>query len=413
MERRKNPAVYFGLPRDVYAICAFRVINGAGSFVAPLLTLILTQKIGFSAAAAGLFTTILTASQGVFLLLGGRLTDTIGAKKNILLFDAAGAALYFACGFFKPSFLTALLVMAGADAFAAASSAFSTAVAAVAPPGKTQEAFSLCYLATNLGMIVGPLAGGLLFARHMPLLFFLDAATTFAGLAFIFAFVQERRTGGNAESCGDKPVSVWTVFRAHPILPLFAVAALVYFFCYEQWYYLLPLQSARLFRDGAGFYSLLVSVNAVAAIVFTPPLTVLSNGRSPLRAIAGGGALYAAAFALFAVHLPIRALFIAGILVMTLGEALVSIHIGAFIAERTPEACLGRVNSVMNFLMGTGAAVGPAAMGLFLTARGFRASWLLVTGLMAAAVAGAFLLDLLPGPKTALSPENEGTALFK
>ena len=57
------------------------MINAAGSFIFPLLTLILTIKIGVNKTDAGY---IISASGILFMvsgLIGGKLTDCFGRKK--------------------------------------------------------------------------------------------------------------------------------------------------------------------------------------------------------------------------------------------------------------------------------------------------------------------------------------------
>ncbi len=53
-------STYSGLSRPVYFLFASRVINSAGSFIFPFLTLFLTQKLGFGEAAAGRFLLVIT-----------------------------------------------------------------------------------------------------------------------------------------------------------------------------------------------------------------------------------------------------------------------------------------------------------------------------------------------------------------
>ncbi|WP_218064919.1 hypothetical protein [Vulcanibacillus modesticaldus] len=54
IDRAKNLfKPYLGLPREMYVIFFARMINALGMFVFPLLTLILTIKIGLTNSQAG------------------------------------------------------------------------------------------------------------------------------------------------------------------------------------------------------------------------------------------------------------------------------------------------------------------------------------------------------------------------
>ena len=73
---------YLNLSRTVYILFFARIINSIGSFVYPLLAILLTLKLGFPEDVAGRITTIAIASGGIGLLVGGKLSDRFGRKKN-------------------------------------------------------------------------------------------------------------------------------------------------------------------------------------------------------------------------------------------------------------------------------------------------------------------------------------------
>ena len=80
------------MPKGIYFLFLARIIDSAGSFILPLITLILTQKIGFSKSEAGLLSTLFMLVQAPFLLLSGRLIDRFGSKRGIVVFILLGAA---------------------------------------------------------------------------------------------------------------------------------------------------------------------------------------------------------------------------------------------------------------------------------------------------------------------------------
>lgn len=53
---------YRNLPRPIYFIFLSRIINSVGAFVGPLLTLLLTDKIGLNTETSGAFVTMSTES---------------------------------------------------------------------------------------------------------------------------------------------------------------------------------------------------------------------------------------------------------------------------------------------------------------------------------------------------------------
>lgn len=401
-------SAYSGLPRAVYWLFTARLVSCLGSFILPLLTLILTQKLQMDKAAAGQMLSLLILTQAPCLMLGGRLVDTVGRKKLFAGGYLAGAFFYAlcACGLAGRAMLACILL--AADMLALAAPAADAMVADCTPAAQRQEAFSLLYLGANIGMAVSPLVGGLLFASHLQLLFALDAATSAAGVALVCLCVPDcyrpaaktagAGTGGTAEApaAAAGPAAAGTLtaaLRAAPVLIFYAALLFVYEFCYTQWSFLLPAQFGDRFgAGGARLYSVLCSVNAVTVTVMTPLLTLTTRRLRPLAAAAFSGLLYAAAFLGFAAGGPYP-VFAALAVVFTLGEICQAIRSAAFLSNHVPAACQGRITAFANFVCGAARAAGPLVMGRVLVAAGYRFSWLLTAGIVLAGAAGMLALD--------------------
>ena len=90
---------YSGLPRGIYILFFVRIINSMGSFVFPLLTLFLTDKLGLGAREAGMFVSLSALSYIPGGLIGGKLSDIIGRKKVMIIFQGLAALLFLPCAF--------------------------------------------------------------------------------------------------------------------------------------------------------------------------------------------------------------------------------------------------------------------------------------------------------------------------
>ena len=418
MNIKQHLTVYKGLPRDVYALFLSCVINRMGSFIVPLMTLILVEKIGLSKAEAGMFSTISMLTQAPFIMLGGRLADKIGGKKMIVLFNSLGALVYLACGFLKTTMLVAVLLVVASNLYAIAFPAFNCIVTDVTPKEKLKSAFSLTYLGINLGFAVGPIVSGLLFYKNLNLLFFLDGLTTLLSVALILLWVRPSTRPAYMPQCGEAELepagggkSVLSFLYRNPVLILFSLGFLVYNFCYVQWNYLLPLQMVDIYAiDGARLYSALVSANAITCIVLTPSLTAVTQKMHPLKTVYMGGFFYFASFLAFTaartfIH------FLLSVILLTVGEILISINRNAYVANRTPQMYIGRVNSIMYLLHDLGSAIGPGVMGVVLVMVGFPYVWLVVAAVMLIGALGMVLLkrsdrESMPKPSMEV-PANE------
>jgi MFS family permease len=389
---------YSGLPKEIYLLFCSRVISCVGSFILPLLTLILTQKLGMSKTEAGSFSALLILSQAPCLLIGGKLIDAIGRKKVLVACHILGSISYLICGFTQSHTMLVFIVI-GADLFVAASPAYQAMVAELTTPENRKASFSLLYLGINVGMAISPVIGGLLFKDYLQLLFILDGATTLASTLLIAFLIKEPENNQQNEVLAtegkslDKSVSVFSVLKTSPILFFFIIFIFVYYFTYTQWGFMLPLQFGDLYGDnGAQFYSILNVVNPIIVVTCTPLLTRLTKKLHPLAVISGGGLLYFVSFAFFAFVRNLPLFMLAGA-IFTFGEIVVTINTGAFIANHSPSAHLGRINALYMFIQGTANALGPLIMGHVISMTNYLISWLLMAFFILAGAVSMYLLN--------------------
>lgn len=399
MNIKKYLTVYKGLPKDVYLLFISIVINKMGSFIMPLLTLILTVKIGLSKTEVGLVSTMAMLTQVPFIILGGNLVDKFGGKKIIVFTQIIGSLVYLGCGFMKPNFIVAILIIIASDIYAMASPAFNAMVPLVTQAPLMKNAYSLIYLGLNLGLAIGPIIGGILFNNHLNILFIIDALTTLLSAGLILFFIKVKDKVDNSlpkteteQSELTNTNSIFSFLYNNPILVIFPIIMLVYNFCYIQWNFMLPLQIVDIFKsNGASFFSLLLSTNAIIVIMLTPLLTFLTQKTYPLKSIFTGGVFYFISFMLFAIN-KFMITFIVAIIIMTIGEILITINANHYIAKHTPEKYLGRVNSLLFVVSGTGYAVGPIVMGNIIMFTSFNKAWLLVAVFMLCGVVSMYFL---------------------
>lgn len=386
---KENMSVYRGLPRGVYFLFFANVINEMGGFIMPLMTLILTVKIGMPDSQAGLFASLAMLVRAPFLLLGGKLADRFGGKRVVLLFNAAGALVYLFCGMRKPDLFVAFLILAASAFFAAAQPALNAVAAQISPRSRIGSVYSLMYLGLNLGFAIGPTLAGFLFNSYLNTLFWLDGLSTLLATALVLFGVHTKgeaeptypeQTETASETSAETPFLVF--LRRTPVLAAFNAVMLLFYFCVSQWSFLLPLQMVRLFPEsGATKFSFLFSTNAVAAIVLTALLTVPMQKLRPVGAVFLGGIFYAASFLLFAFSREIG-FFFASMVVLTAGEVFVVVNSNSCIALYTPQSHMGRATSLLFTMKTAGQALGPAVMGAVLAETGFANAWLIVFAVM-------------------------------
>lgn len=407
---------YQGLKKEIYIIFIARIVNSMGSFVYPLLALIMTQKIGLSTAYTGTLITTVSIFTGLSIIVGGKIADSLGRKKVILLFQGSAAIVFIICGFLKPTMNLVYFIMAAPILNSIAQPAQDAMVIDLTDPEKRREAFSLLYMGHNLGFAIGPVIGGILYRSHLPLVFIGDGLTTIASLTLFALFVNETINSDEDKIKTEERVfekreegSVFSVLLKRPILIYFAIIMFVYQFSYAQWGFTLPLQLGHLYGTyGGTYYGLLGGINGVIVIFLTPVIVKLTHSMKPLNIMGFAGFMYAVAFGSFA-FIEAMPLFITFIIIMTIGEICLSTTGSAFVASRTPASHRGRVSAAIQLIFGSGSAISPMIMGKYITSKSISAGWILIASFMTVSCIFMFLLNKLDKPSEVKEEDLKST----
>lgn len=406
---------YRGLPKEIYVLFFARMINSMGAFVFPLLALILTEKIGLSKQEAGTWMTIFALTQFPCMILGGKLADTFGRKKLIILFQILGASIYAVCGFVPPSMAIVYLVGIASNIYAMSYPALDSLAMDITCKDNRKEAYSVLYMGHNLGYAFGPIIGGFLYRNHLPLVFIGDALTTIIATVLMLIFIKETMPKKGENPKRNKSInenelerhqagSVFRVLFKRPVLIFFALILMLYEFSYTQWAFALPLQMNDVFgASGAQYYGLLGSFNGILVIIFTPLITSLTKKLHSLIALGIGGLIYMVSFALFGM-INILSLFFVGIFIMTMGEIIGAVNGSTFIANHSPASHRGRISSILSMVSGSGRMLAPLVMGFIIAGTNIMISWFIIAGIV---LFGAIMMFLLSRMKTRVDKQEE------
>ncbi len=374
---------YRGLPKEIYVLAVGRMVNSMGAFVHPLLTMILTTKLGMKSDEAGMLMTFLLLTQMPISALGGFLADRFGRRKLIITFQFMGAAMYLACGFIPISGITVYLMMAASYFYALTYPAMEAVTMDLTNADQRKEAFALLYMGMNLGFMFGPTIGGLLLENYLPLLFIGDAVTTIVAAVLFMVFVRETlpQKGEKEEPLLEKYVeeSVFSVLWKRKIIIIFSLIMMILQFTYSQWTFALPLQMGALFENSSSKYGMLASFNGLLVIILTPLVTPFVRRSRALSGTLVGGLMYAVAFAML-IFMKELYLFYISMFIFTFGEVIMTIDWGVFIAGMLPSSHRGRIDSIVNIITGMGRVLSPMVIGWIIAMSGLGAAWMAISG---------------------------------
>jgi MFS family permease len=406
---------YRGLPRSIYFIFLSRIINSVGAFVGPLITLLLTDKIGLSTAEAGAFVTVSTAMFVPASMLGGYLSDRFNRKNTLCLLTLLQALSYLACGFHEMSMTIPYLLLAASFFSSAAQPSSSAMTADLSVKSNRQGAFSLLYLGTNIGFAVGPLIAGFLYKSYLPLLFIGDAITTIVSLIVIFINVPETRPVYDIEEevmsedleRAEEGSSLQALLRRPQIL-IFGIISMFISFSNSQVHFSLPLYANALFGsdDGARVFGMLMSTNGIVVVLMT--IFIIGNTKrfDTLTNVAMSAVFWAIGLGML-YYVSSLGMMILSTVLWTIGEILHATNVGVYIANNSPKSHRARFNSLYGIISGAGQAMGPVIMGKYLLHNPIKNVWSLTFFIALLCSAAMFLFSVHERHKTESSADKQ------
>ncbi|MGB9812073.1 MAG: MFS transporter [Thermovenabulum sp.] len=373
---------YMNLPQALYVIIFAFMINSFGNFVRPFLTLLLTDKYGYSKDYTGYIVALVTFIIVPGSLIGGKLVDTIGRKKIMIIFHLISAVCLIVCSFIEYPEIIIYLLLASSLSLSIASPAFNSMITDISEEGIRKTAFSLSYLGVNLGFALGSIVAGFLYKNYTKLLYLGNALTTIIAMTLIYFFVDE--TLPKKEDLKSLKISTYETYEEgstvralmeRPILLAFGFIYIIFSLVYSQCSFSLPLHLNQLFNsNGAKLYGMVMGLNAITVVVFTPFINSITKKYSSLFCVGIAGILFAVGFGLnYFANTPL--MFFITTFIWTLGEIIDAVNNRTFIAENSPISHRGRFNSVMDIIMRSGFTVSPMITGVFLKNHKIEAVW--------------------------------------
>lgn len=376
---------YRKLPKDIIILFFARIINSIGSFVFPFLAMFLTEKLGMASDKVGRFMMIAAIAGAIGSIIGGKLSDHVGRKKIILVFQSLAAIMLIPCGVLGRSILIPWILVLYNFFNGAVQPANAAMIADLTDKKNRQQAFSLLYLGINIGVAIGPFIAGVLYKKYIKWIFWGDALTTIISLILVAVFVKETipdklniKKKSHEYECGEEKSeagSVFSVIWKRPTLLIFSLISIIYSFVYAQSNFAIPLQVKALFpENGALMFGTLMSVNAIVVVAFTVVIIHLTRKNKAIFNIALAGIFYAIGFGMlyYAQHYKF---FVISTVIWTTGEILSATNQGVYIANHTPMSHRGRVNSILPIIGGAGNAIGPRVMGSYIKGKEVRMAW--------------------------------------
>jgi MFS family permease len=386
--------IYYEFPSQFWILVSGAFIDRlGGALLFPFFTLYITRKFDVGMTQVGVIFFIFSASSALGSMLGGALTDRFG-RKGMLLFglvmSAVSSLLMGLVGRIELFYATTVIVGLLANSGGPAQQAM---VADLLPEKQRAQGFGILRVAVNLSFTIGPMIGGFLATQSYLLLFISDAVLSCITAMIVFLAIKETRpelsTSESQPGIAQAFGGYLSVLRDAAFVWFLAASALMVV-VYMQMNTTLAVYLRDVHSVTEQYYGYILSLNAAIVVLFQFPITRWISKYRPLVIMAVGTLFYAVGFAMYG-FVSLYILFLVAIVIITIGEMLVSPVGQALAAQFAPEDMRGRYMAVYGFSWVIPTAIGPLLAGLIMDNIDPHWVWF-SAGLLGVVAAGAFYL---------------------
>lgn len=362
------------LPATVRVLIVGTFVNKVGTLIVPYLTLVLWRDFQLPSGSIGLVMLGYGAGSIVSVVIGGVLTDRLGRRATLLtsLLGSGALAMALAATASVSVFVT-LLVLLGfiSDLYRPAASAI---IGDLLPSHARQVGFAALRMAVNLGFAGGMALGGVLAHWSWRLLFIGDGLTTVLFGLIVLALIPETRPvrarGSEKPGAGERGDGPWRDFTLWKLL----AASFLFKVAFYSAFTILPLTITEWAGYSTMVYGAFVGLNGLMVALFEISVVHGLRHRRRLRLATFGLALSISGLALNGVA-RFWPLFLAAVVVWTIGEMLSVPQQMAFVADWAPVAARGQYLSLFQATWSLGMALNPALMLPLYSWLGPRSFW--------------------------------------
>lgn len=367
LERTRK--VYNEYPRAFWIYNVIVFIDRLGGFMLyPFFALYLTQKYEIGMSTVGLIFGVFSVTGMIGSALGGAVADRMGRKVVIIISLVLSSLSALGMGFAPSLEIFIAVVVVVGTLSSIGGPAHEAVVADLLPPDKRAEGYGIIRVIFNVAVIIAPPIAGLLIANSYLTLFIVDAVISVICAAIVFFALPETKPQAHAhakpESMRQTFAGYGQVFRDSRFLAFIGVTVMM-----TLVYMNMNSTLGVYLRDEHGLpevrYALLLSINAIIVVLFQFWMTRRLEKYKPLLMMAAGSLLYAIGFAMYG-FVPTFAFFIVAMIIITIGEMVVSPFQQSLVASFAPEHMRGRYMAVSSLSWSISFTVGPYFAGLLL-----------------------------------------------
>lgn len=386
-------------PRTFKVLVASALVeNTAFGLVVPYLTLYMLNDIGISAVLTGIVLMTYTVSGMPSMVLGGMFADRFG-RRIVLLSSLGLMSVTMFMYFFAYDFET-LVILAFVDSFVGSMymPAANAMIADMIPAPERPRAYSTLRIAWNVGIVFGPVLGGVIvLAYSIQVLFVFGALILASAFVINLLYIKETKpVGGTTEKITFR--AVLNVSKDRRFFLLCGLSGIFWFF-FSQWMSVMPAYASSELGIKDYSFGALFAVSALLTVLFQLWVTSKTVKFSRSAVLVSGQVIASVGFALIFFASDFYSL-LACIVVITVGEIIYMSIIATIIADLAPENKRGLYMGFSGFVQTFGSGIGFLfGMSLLAALSDKALVWLVFGGIGLASSIGYITLKRMLGPE--------------
>ncbi len=387
---------YKGYPNAFKVLVLASFIDMLGGFLLyPFFALYITQRFGVDMIIVGLLFTVFSAGNIIGSMVGGALADKYGRRVMIivgLIISGTGSILMGLVDDLNVFFILAASLGLVGNIGGPARQAM---VADLLPKEKQAEGFGIMRIFMNLAATAGPLLGGFLATQSYMWLFLSDAVSSFITAIIVFVVIPETKP----EKPEDKPEEsvISTIVGYKEVLKdgvfmLFLFVSAIMVMVYMQMNSTLSVFLWEVHKFPLQSFGLLLSMNALMVVVLQFWITKRISKYAPMKVMAIGALFYVVGFGMYGFISAVFLFFIA-MIIITIGEMIVTPIQQTAVASFAPEDKRGRYMAMYGFSWGIPNLFSVLVAGLIMDNIGPNWVWYIAGILSLISVVGFYSLN--------------------
>lgn len=360
--------------RELWAVSVASGIRSVGFGATwPFMALFLKETLGIPVYIVGIVFTLGSIVSIIFSLVGGGLSDVIGRKRVLLTGSLLSGILFFTMAmlfrFNAPSFLIVTIFIFTSIGGSLIFPSANALVADVTSESERINGYVVYRIMANLGWAIGPLSGSIIFVHGIFWIFILVTASSVAqGLIVLFMVKDRWRERRIREGLKErKRISFFVYDR---LLFIFTAGTFFVTLVSSQFSVTLPVYAGLKVGLDTSLIGYIYAVNGVVVVVGQYPMTNLMKKYPEILSMTLGAVAYSIGYLLVGFSGTVWDLM-ADMVIITLGENLVSPVMNSIVSKIAPQEKLARYLGFLGMVNSSGRALGPSVGAFFLSVFAF------------------------------------------